>query len=164
MAVEKDLFGFDELEKSFSKLSKKYPNAADALLMAQGQAVNKETKANTPVKTKKLRNSWRLKKVKLYKGGTVRVVRIQSAAPHAHLVEEGHENVRGGSIYSSKGKSRSVSGRRKLNGVQRAYRGISSHGHTEGKFMLENAMRKARTRFDREAQKMLDKITEDLQI
>lgn len=72
---------------------KNCPDKADALLMAQGQAVNRKTKSLSPVKTKKLRNSWRLKKVKLYKGGTVRVVRIQSGAPHAHLVEYGTRNI-----------------------------------------------------------------------
>ena len=61
----KDVFGFDELEKSFKRFEKNYPDKADALLMAQGQAVNRKTKSLTPVKTKKLRNSWRLKKVKL---------------------------------------------------------------------------------------------------
>ena len=58
----KDVFGFDELEKSFKRFEKNYPDKADALLMAQGQAVNRKTKSLTPVKTKKLRNSWRLKK------------------------------------------------------------------------------------------------------
>ena len=80
MAKTVDVFGFDELKKAFERCEKRYPDYADALLMAQGQAVNKRTKALTPVRTKKLRNSWRLKKVKLYKGGKVRVVRIQSAA------------------------------------------------------------------------------------
>ena len=60
----KDVFGFDELEKSFKRFEKNYPDKADAVLMAQGQAVNRKTKSLTPVKTKKLRNSWRLKKVK----------------------------------------------------------------------------------------------------
>ena len=63
MAVNKDLFGFDELEKAFNRTIKRYPNEADALLMAQGQAVTKSTKSKTPVKTGKLRRSWRLKKV-----------------------------------------------------------------------------------------------------
>lgn len=96
MAKTVDVFGFDELKKAFERCEKRYPDYADALLMAQGQAVNKRTKSLTPVRTKKLRNSWRLKKVKLYKGGKVRIVRIQSAAPHAHLIELGHEIVTGG--------------------------------------------------------------------
>ncbi|MBQ3462851.1 MAG: HK97 gp10 family phage protein, partial [Clostridia bacterium] len=96
MARTVDVFGFDELEKAFKRCEKRYPNEADAFLMAEGQAVNKRTKALTPVRTRKLRNSWRLKKVKLYKGGKVRVVREQTTAPHGHLVELGHEVVRGG--------------------------------------------------------------------
>lgn len=39
----KDVFGFDELEKSFKRFEKNYPDKADAVLMAQGQAVNRKT-------------------------------------------------------------------------------------------------------------------------
>ena len=155
MAKTVDVFGFDELKKAFERCEKRYPDQADALLMAQGQAVNKRTKALTPVRTKKLRNSWRLKKVKLYKGGKVRVVRIQSAAPHAHLIELGHEIVTGG-------KTRERG--RTLNRVQRSARGIKSGGRTEGKFMLEKSMSEARSRFDSDANKMLDRLTKDIQI
>ena len=149
MAVKKDLFGFDELEKSFIKLEKRYPNQADALLMAMGRQVNKRVKAQTAVKTKKLRNSWRLKKVKLYKGGTVRVVREQSTAPHGHLYELGHEQVSGGRT-RVRGKN--------LNRVQRAVRGVKSHGRVEGRFVLEKTMTEARQRFNTSAQQMLDKL------
>ena len=120
--------------------------------MTQGQAVNRKTKSLTPVKTKKLRNSWRLKKVKLYKGGTVRVVRIQTGAPHGHLVEYGHEIYRGG-------KTR-VRGK-KLNRVQMNARGIKHLGRVEGKLVLYTAMTEAQSRFDREANKMLDKLVEE---
>lgn len=155
LARNVDVFGFDELKKAFERCEKKYPNQADALLMAQGQAVNKRVKALSPVKTKRLRNSWRLKKVKLYKSGTVRVVRIQSTAPHAHLIELGHENVRGG-------KTR-MRGKR-LNNIQRSVRGISSHGRTEGKHMLEKSISEARTRFGKDAEKMIDYLTKELKI
>ena len=155
MAKNIDVFGFDELKKAFERCEKRYPDHADALLMAQGQAVNKRTKSLTPVRTKKLRNSWRLKKVKLYKDGKVRVVRIQSAAPHAHLIELGHEIVTGG-------KTRERG--RTLNRVQRSARGVKSGGRTEGKFMLEKSMSEARSRFDSDAKKMLDRLTKDIQI
>ena len=148
----KDVFGFDELEKSFKRFEKNYPDKADALLMAQGQSVNRKTKSLTPVKTKKLRNSWRLKRVKLYKGGTVRVVRIQTGAPHGHLVEYGHEIYRGG-------KTR-VRGK-KLNRVQMNARGIKHLGRVEGKLVLYTAMTEAQSRFDREANKLLDKLVEE---
>lgn len=155
MAKQVDVFGFDELEKAFKKCEKRYPDQANALLMAQGQAVNKRTKALTPVRTKKLRNSWRLKKVKLYKSGKVRVVRIQSTAPHAHLVELGHEIVRGGKT-RIRGKT--------LNRVQRSARGIKSGGRVEGKYMLDKSMSEAQARFESSAEKMLDKLTSDIKI
>lgn len=155
MAKTVDVFGFDELKKAFERCEKRYPDHADALLMAQGQAVNKKTKSLTPVKTKRLRNSWRLKKVKLYKGGKVRVVRIQSTAPHAHLIELGHEIVSGG---------RTRERGRTLNRVQRSARGIKSGGRTEGKFMLKKSMSDARSRFDSDAKKMLDRLTKDIQV
>ena len=153
MAKTVDVFGFDELEKAFKRCEKRYPNEADALLMAQGQAVNKRTKALTPVRTKKLRNSWRLKKVKLYKGGKVRVVRIQTTAPHGHLIEMGHEVVRGG---------RTRERGRKLNRAQRSARGITSGGYVEGTHMLEKSIAEARSSFENGAKKLLDKLTDDL--
>lgn len=72
MARNIDVFGFDELEKAMKQCEKNYPSQADAFLMAEGRAVNKRTKSLTPVRTKKLLNSWRTKKVKLYKDGKVR--------------------------------------------------------------------------------------------
>ncbi len=155
MARNVDVFGFDELEKAFNRVQKKYPDKADAMLMALGQAANKRTKALTPVRTKKLRKSWRLKKVKLYKSGTVRVVRVQSTAPHAHLVEYGHEIVKGG-------KTRERG--RTLNRVQRSARGITSHGRVEGKYMLEKAMTETRSAFNRDAEKLLDAICEEVEV
>lgn len=155
MAKTIDVFGFDELEKAFKRCEKRYPNEADAFLMAQGQAVNKRVKALTPVRTKKLRNSWRLKKVKLYKSGRVRVVREQSTAPHGHLIELGHEIVRGG---------RTRERGRKLNRVQRSARGISSGGYVEGTHMLDKSLSEAESKFESGAKKLLEKITEDLKV
>ena len=97
-----------------------------------------------------------MKAVKQYKGGKVRVVRVQSEAPHAHLVEQGHEIVRGG-------KTRAKNGR-KLNTVQRAVRGISSGGRVEGKKMLERSMKEAEARFDRDAQKLLNQLTREVEL
>jgi hypothetical protein len=155
VAKDKDVFGFDKLVKSFQKMERKYPSAADAMLAAQGRAVTNKVKSLSPIgKTKKLRGSWRLKGVKQYKGGKVRVVRVQSEAPHAHLVEQGHEIVRGGSTRRNG---------RKLNTLQRAARGISGGGKVEGKKMLGKSVREAQARFDRDAQKLLDALTRELE-
>lgn len=151
---DKDVFGFDELAKSFKKLELKYPNAADAMLAAQGRAVTNRVKALSPIgKTKKLSKSWRMKAVKLYKGGKVRVVRIQSETPHAHLVEAGHEIVRGGPARRNG---------RKLNTLQRSMRGIKSGGRVEGKKMLEKSINEAKARFDRDAEKLLNELTKEV--
>ena len=166
MAKNVDVFGFDELEKAFNRMEKKYTDKADAMLMALGQAANKKTKEDTPVyrgtpppnskiKPGQLKRSWRLKKVKLYKGGTVRVVRIQSSAGHAHLIEQGHEIVRGG-------KTRKRG--RKLNRVQRSARGITSHGRVEGEYMLEKAMTEKRPAFNRNAEKLLDALCKEVEV
>ena len=154
MARNIDVFGFDELEKAMKQCEKNYPSQADAFLMAEGRAVNKRTKSLTPVRTKKLRSSWRTKKVKLYKGGKVRVVRVQSTAPHAHLIELGHKIVSGG---------RTRERGRKLNRVQRSARGIKSGGYVQGDFMLEKSMSEAQAKFNSGAEKLLDKITKDIQ-
>ena len=149
-----DVFGFDELEKAFKRIEKRYPNQADALLMTRGQAVSKRTKALTPTKTRKLQKSWRVKKVKLYKGGKVRVVRIQSSAPHAHLIEYGHEIVRGG---------RTRERGRQLNRVQRSVRGITSHGRARAFKMLETAMNEQKNRLPSDAKKMLDSLCKEVE-
>ena len=159
MAVERDLFGFDELEKAFKRLEKRYPDGADALLMAQGQAIAKKIRSETNVKTGKLRKSWRVKKVKLYKNGSVRVVRIHSMANHAHLYELGHEMVKGGKTTISKKGTR-----RKLNVVQRSARGIKGYGRVPGKFVMQKAIDEAEKRLEKDAQKMLDKMLGELEV
>lgn len=162
MAKNVDVFGFDELLKDFKKVEKNYPNKADALLAAYGKATLKRTKALTPIGTKKLVNrkqrlyaTWRLKKVKLYKNGTVRVVRIQSSAPHAHLVEDGHIIARGGKT-RERGK--------KLNAVELSGRGITVSGRVEGKHMLRNAISEARSRFPSDAEKLLNELVAELEV
>lgn len=154
MASDDGTFGFDELQKAFNRIEKKYPNKTDAMLAAQGRIATNKTKSKTPVgKTKKLKSSWRMKKPKQY--GKTRVVRTQSEAPHAHLVEDGHEVVRGG-------KTR-VNGR-KLNVLQRGIRGIKSGGRVEGKKMLETSFKEMESTFNKSAEKLLDDLTSEVEL
>jgi hypothetical protein len=146
-------FGFEELQKAFNRIEKKYPNKTDAMLMALGRVATSKTKAKTPVgKTKKLRGSWRLKKPKRY--GKTRVVRTQSQAPHAHLVELGHEIVRGG-------KTRKRG--RYLNTLERQVRGIQSKGRVEGKKMLETSFKEMESTFNKSVEKLLDDLTSEVE-
>ena len=147
-------FGFDELQKEFHKIEQKYPNKTDAMLMAMGRLAESKTKSKTPVgKTKKLKGSWRLKKPKKY--GAARVVRVQSAARHAHLVELGHEIVRGG-------KTRK--GSRYLNTLERRVRGIRSKGRVEGRKMLETSFNEMESTFEKSVEKLLDDLTSEVEI
>lgn len=163
MAKNKDVFGFDELQKEFSKMQKKYPSKAEAVLMARGRAVSKRVKELSPVyagnkqgvKPGQLKRSWTVKKPKDYKGGKVKVVRVQSTAPHAHLIEDRHKIVRGG-------RTR-VKGRQ-LNVVQRNARGIKVLGTVEGKHMLQKAMKEAQARFSKDVETAVKELTEGLEL
>ena len=149
-----EVFGFDELEKAFLRMEKKYPDKVDAMLAAQGRVATNKTKSRTPVgKTKKLKSSWRMKKPKRY--GKTRVVRTQSEAPHAHLVEDGHEIVSGG-------RTR-VNGR-KLNVLQRGIRGIKSGGRVEGKKMLESTFKDLESSFNKSAEELLADLTREVEL
>ena len=147
-------FGFDELQKAFNKMEQKYPDKTDAMLMALGRVATNKTKSKSPVgKTKKLKGSWKLKKPKKY--GKSRVVRTQSQAPHAHLVELGHEIVRGG---------RTRKNGRSLNTLERKARGIKSKGRVEGKKMLETSFKEMEDSFFKSAEKLLDDLTNEVEL
>ena len=49
MATDDGTFGFDELQKAFNRIEKKYPNKVDAMLAAQGRVATNKTKSKTPV-------------------------------------------------------------------------------------------------------------------
>lgn len=159
-------FGVDELEKAFIRMGKKYDDKVDALLMAQGRVVTNKTKARTPTgKTKKLKGSWRLKPVKEY--GKTKVVRIQSQAPHAHLVEQGHkivtrERSRTNGRYAKEavklGKTSKLTA-----GGKKAF-GVKSGGRVEGKKMLEDTMKEYESKFFSQAQKILNDITSEVEL
>jgi len=147
-------FGFEDLVKAFKKALNKYPEKVDAVLMAGAKLAQTKTKAGTPVgKTKKLRSSWRVKKPKQYR--FTKVVRIQSNAPHAHLVEQGHRIVHNGRIRQ---------GGRELNVVQRAVRGIKVGGMVEGKRMLQKAMDNITSTFNKDVDKMMENLLGELEL
>lgn len=157
--ISKDVFGFDELEKSFKRLEKKYPNQADRFLKAESNLVSRRTKQLTPVykgrakagiKPRQLKKSWKSKNIKEYQGGTVRVARVESTAPHAHLIEYGHKIYEAPAGLTKKASSYGI--------VDRALLGIKTHGRTKAYKMLDTAMEEAKKKFDKDAQKMLDRL------
>ncbi len=170
-----ELFGIEELEKQFEKTIKKFPDEASALLKAQGDIWRKEVKATTPVlhskrtdrKPGQLRDSWRLKTPKVYNTtkGDVIVVRLQSAAPHAHLIEDGHKIVTRTRTRNSSGKfiKEAVKNGKtsKYNAIQRAARGIKSGGRVDGRHILLNSQKKIAKSFFNKAENLLDNLTNE---
>ena len=174
--ADKGVFGFVELEKSFQKLKQKYPNEADRLLMTYGKLATRRIKQLTPVyqgkqltgpyakKPRQLKKSWTLKPVKLYKNGTVRVVRFQSKAPHTHLIEEGHQIITRTRTREANGRFAKEESRMgkvsKLTNTQKKTFGVKSMGRTKAYQLREKTTGEIRARFGRDAQKMLDKLIE----
>ena len=154
MASKDNTFGFEDLQKAFNRIEKKYPNKTDAMLMSMARIAATRTKSKTPVgKTKKLKSTWRTKKPKVY--GKVRVARMQSASRYAHVVEDGHEIVTGG-----KGSKNG----RKLNTLQRAVRGVKSGGRVEGKKMVASAISEIESTFDKSAEKLLADLLKEVEL
>ena len=152
-----DVFGFDELKEAFAKMEKKYPVQSDAMLAAEALQVKKRVKQKTPRVTGTLRKGWRDLRPKAYRGGSVKVARVQNAAPHAHLYEYPHK------VYTTRGNRRTGKVGR-YNAVGRRVQGIKSHGSTEGHYVLHDTMREMETRFHKSADEMLDKITKEAEI
>lgn len=155
---EKDVFGIEEFQKELEKMEKKYPNKADALLMTEGHALIKRVKQLTATKTKKktgnLLKGWKLLPVKLYKDGTVRVVFNISRAPHAHLIEYGHE------IYHGSGRGQKGRGR-----ISRAQRKEMAKGNkTTAYKLLERALKETENHFRKEAAEMFDDLIKDVEV
>jgi hypothetical protein len=48
--------------------------------------------------------------------------------------------------------------------VQRAVRGIKSGGRVEGQKMLENSMKEAQSRFDKDAEKLLNELCREVEM
>ena len=155
---EKDIFGVEELLKEFEKMEKKYPNKADALLMTEGRTLQKCLKKLTGTeikkKTGKLLKSWRVRPVKLYKDGTVRVVRVENKAPHSHLIEYGHE------IYHGSGR-----GNRGSSEMTRKQRKAMAKGNkTRAYNFLERSSKTIEGHFRKEAMEMFNDLIKDVEV
>lgn len=155
-----DVFGFDEMNKSFDKMKGKYDNLSDAMLHTMASQAAKRLRQVAPkgVDSKKpgtLKKSYRVKKPKEYKGGTVKVSRVQSGAPHSHLVEYGHE------IYTAPRKTGKVT---RYNALGKRVLRIKHHGRTEGRYLFDKVWKEFEHRFPMDAQKLLDELTRDMEV
>lgn len=155
MAKNDGTFGFEDLQKAFNRIEQKYENKTDAMLMAMANVTRQRVRAKTPPgKTKKLKGSWRTKKPKTF--GKARVARVQTENRYGHVVEEGHRVVTGGSTVGRNG--------RKLNVLERGIRGISVGGKTKGEKMIEDTVKELNATFEKNAKKLLDDLTSEVEL
>ena len=155
MAKNDGTFGFEDLQKAFNRIERKYENKTDAMLMAMANVTRQRARAKTPAgKTKKLKGSWRTKKPKTF--GKARVARVQTENRYGHVVEEGHRVVTGGSAVGRNG--------RKLNVLQRGIRGISVGGKTKGEKMIEDTVKELNATFEKKAKKLLNDLTSEVEL
>lgn len=155
MAKNDGTFGFEDLQKAFNRIEQKYENKTDAMLMAMANVTRQRVRSKTPTgKTKKLKGSWRTKRPKSY--GKARVARVQTENRYGHVVEEGHRVVTGGSTVGRNG--------RKLNILQRGIRGVSVGGKTKGEKMIEDTVKELNATFEKNAKKLLDDLTSEVEL
>ncbi len=155
MAKNDGTFGFEDLQKAFNRIEQKYENKTDAMLMAMANVARQRVRAKTPTgKTKKLKGSWRTKKPKTF--GKARVARVQTENRYGHVVEDGHKVVTGGSTVRRNG--------RKLNVLERGIRGISVGGKTKGEKMIEDTVKELNATFEKNAKKLLDDLTSEVEL
>lgn len=155
MAKNDGTFGFEDLQKAFNRIEQKYEYKTDAMLMAMANVTRQRVRSKTPTgKTKKLKGSWRTKKPKTF--GKARVARVQTENRYGHVVEDGHKVVTGGSTVRRNG--------RKLNVLERGIRGISVGGKTKGEKMIEDTVKELNATFEKNAKKLLDDLTSEVEL
>ena len=83
--------GLEEFQEKLKTIEKKSPDRIINELDKQGNRLRRAVRENTPVRTGKLKRSYKLSPVEKVKGGYSKGFR--SNAPHFHLVERGHMQV-----------------------------------------------------------------------
>ena len=190
MAKNDGTFGFEDLQKAFNRIEQKSENKTDAMLMAMANVTRQRVRAKTPTgKTKKLKGSWRTKKPKTF--GKARVARVQTENRYGHVVEDGHIVVTksahsfrsrsskssyapllllspkthafSGTPYTTGGSTVGRNGR-KLNVLERGIRGISVGGRTKGEKMIEDTVKELNSTFEKNAKKLLDELTSEVEL
>ena len=132
----KDVFGFDEIQKAFDKMQGRYNDKATAMIAAGIRQAKKRVKQQTPKLTGNLRKGWKEKKPKDYQNGRYKVGLLYNDAPHAHLYERGHKQI-------SHGKQ---------------------VGSVEGRDKLGQTLKELELKVLKDAEKLMDEITKDVQL
>jgi len=147
MAVEAG-FDVDELDEYSIKLlklaQKTMPKECNKFMKVEASKLNSKTKKRARKEVKKDTGNYMkgFKKGKIvYEYGDTRYnIRVYNSAPHAHLIEYGHEIVRGGK-HSNKGN-----------------KGGKNVGFAKGKFVLENSSKEFEKDFEKDTYNLVDAL------
>ncbi len=125
--------GLEEFEEKLKLIERRAPDRILDELDRQGNKLRRAARANTPVKTGKLRKGYRLTQVEKIRGGYQKG--LYNSAPHFHLVEKGHRKV------TQSGKE---------------------IGWTDGVFMVEKTVKQEEEPMMEELQEWLDTLFQEL--
>lgn len=124
--------GLDNFEKELVRiLEQKYPKELKRFMRKQANDVKIQAVEDTPVDEGVLVKGWKVS-TKHKKNKNEITGEIKNTAPHAHLIENGHELVNG--------------------------------GWWEGKHMLEKAVEKKKSEFEKELHIFLDDVLGELKL
>lgn len=84
--------GLNEFSEKLKAIIEKYPKETEEELTKLGKSLRDDTKDRTPVKTGKLKRSYKLSDVKVSVRGTS-FVTLKNSSSRFHLVEKGHKIV-----------------------------------------------------------------------
>ncbi|NNG67341.1 HK97 gp10 family phage protein [Caldanaerobacter subterraneus] len=80
--------GLEEFSEKLKEAIRRYPDKAEEKLEDIAKRFKKSVQEKTPVKTGKLKKSYKLSKVQQI--GRTMFIEFRSTAPHFHLIERGH--------------------------------------------------------------------------
>lgn len=165
-----DIEGFDNVINSLKRLAGANKKAERIVEKITNAAIKKavqlsprieEPNRNRKAKPGQLKKSWEAQDPKFYSGTGAEVGRAWSPgsrAPHAHLIDLGHNIVTtGGSSFGNTKTGKTG----KMSKTQRAAKEVKTHGRVDGQHIVEQAKESVASRFMSEADALFDEIMED---
>ncbi len=148
----------DKLCDSFDTLEKKFSEERRELVERAGEKMYQKVLRNIDATTKKSTGKLRDACYKHVgsEGGYVAVRNNHKKAPHAHLVEHGHNNVTGGKLKLT--KKDLAEGKKKGKIVSKE----GKKAWTNGRFMYRNAMNELEDELMQEAEELAERLVEEL--
>lgn len=162
--------GLKELQNDIEKCFKKYPEESSKKIYNLAGRFTKDVNAKFPSKygngKRALGKSWKREREKTMFAGYTVQINVRNAAPHFHLVENGHEGVIPESQYAAyiknKGQSASAEKRNKMPGkaTKGSYR-LKTIGFVPGKHYCEKTRNEWQRSFPEEVEQFVDKMLKD---